>query len=72
MSYQDALRAHNRRVANPRMAYHTPTYYRVRSIARGITKLVINTFWGSLIIGFPIAVWFLAALLGEALVEATK
>jgi hypothetical protein len=72
MGYEDALKAHNRRVVNPRMVYHTPSYYRVRSVARGITKLLVNLFWVVLLGGIIVGLWFCAATLGQILVEVTK
>jgi len=72
MSDQYGLRAHNRRVANPQMVFHTPTYYRVRTVARGVTKFVVNSLWGSLILGFPICVWLAAGWLGHTLTELAK
>lgn len=72
MNYEPALRAHNKRVANPQTVYHTPFYYRARTVARAITKLVVNLFWVAVFIGLLGGVWFAAGSLGEWLTAVTK
>lgn len=72
MSDQYGLKAHNRRVANPRTVAHTPVYYRARSFARGVTALVVNLFWACLFLALIGGVWFAAGSLGEWLTAVTK
>jgi dolichol kinase len=69
---QYGLRAHNRRVTNPRTVAHTPVYYRVRSVARVVTMLVVNAFWVAVFLGLILGAWLLAGSAAEWLIGVTK
>jgi dolichol kinase len=69
---QAGLRAHNRRVTNPRTVAHTPVYYRVRSVARVVTMLVVNSLWVAVFVGLILGAWLLAGSAAEWLIGVTK
>ena len=58
MSDQYGLRAHNRRIANPRTVYHTPFYYKAQKVVQGLLQLLSIAVIGSLMAGVVLAGWF--------------
>jgi hypothetical protein len=69
---QYGLKAHNRRVANPRTVAHTPFYYAAQKVVQGFFRLVVNLFWVVMFLGLIGGVWFAAGSLGEWLTAVTK
>lgn len=69
---QYGLRAHNRRVANPHTTYHTPTYYAVRSVCRGVVRLIVGTFWLGVMAAVVLGSWVGALALGELVASWAK
>lgn len=72
MSDQYGLRAHNRRVTNPHMAYHTPFYYKAQRLVQGTLRLIGFLLSTAVFTAIVFGIWFGTLALGELVASWAK